>query len=116
MSEYERKFEAALNELQATEMWASNYAPPVLMVLRKAGIKVPPPHYLGFGKVIVCYGVFFAAAWGVVMWFFKWQAEGFAVSAAIGASVMAGAIFGCAMAAIYARARRRWKLSKWEDL
>ena len=44
MSEYERKFEAALNELQATEMWASNYAPPVLMVLRKAGIKVPPPH------------------------------------------------------------------------
>ncbi|MBM1690986.1 DUF6404 family protein [Sulfitobacter geojensis] len=116
MNDHERKFEAALAELATTDMWAGNYKPPLLNVQRRLGWMVRPPHYASFWRVMLGYALWFAPVWGILMWFVSWRGQGFSLVSAAGAAAFAGILFGGMMALYYARARRRYKLSKWEDL
>ncbi|OAN87030.1 hypothetical protein A8B74_04905 [Sulfitobacter geojensis] len=97
-------------------MWAGNYKPPLLNVQRRLGWMVRPPHYASFWRVMLGYALWFAPVWGILMWFVSWRGQGFSLVSAAGAAVFAGILFGGMMALYYARARRRYKLSKWEDL
>lgn len=116
MSEYERKHDAAIKELEATEMWPSNYAPPIYHFYRKLGLKVRPPHYDSFVKVLIGQGVFFGLFWGIFMWFFEWRGTELPIRGMVLSAVLAGVFFGCAMALFSAYGRRKWSLSAWEDL
>lgn len=116
MTDYERKFDAAMAELATTTMWPSNYAPPLLKTQRRFGWLVRPPHYASVSRIIIGYGLWFGPLWGIVMWFLQWRAQGFSVLLAIGFAAFAGALFGALMSAYYMHARRKYGLSKWEDL
>lgn len=118
MSDYVRRYAAAMRELEATEMWRANYAPPLLVLQRKMGMQPRPPHYLKGWWIILAYGGVFAVVWGTAMWIIVWPEleMGITFGTAVAASLAGGAIFGLAMAFAYGRMRRKWKLSKWEDL
>jgi len=116
VSEYERKQAAAMAELAATDMWPSNYAPPIYHFYRKLGLKVRPPHYDSFAKVLVGQGLFFGLFWGIFMWFFEWRGSELPVRGMVLATVFAGVFFGVVMALLCARGRMKWNLSAWDDL
>lgn len=116
MSEYERKFDAAMDELTATGMWKSNVHPPALRTLRALGIKARPPHYANLWTVFAGSAAWFAVAWGIAMWFISWKAAGFSGWAAVGASVFAGLLFGAWMTVYYWRGRKKYGLSLWDEL
>lgn len=75
-----------------------------------------PPHYLGFWRVVVSFGAYFALVWGIGMWLLMWREQGMAVGLACLFAVIAGSLFGVIMAYAYGVARRKWGLSRWEDL
>lgn len=118
MNDYEKRYAAAMRELEATDMWRANYAPPLLLLQRKWGMQPRPPHYLRTLRIVLLYGGAFAVVWGVAMWLLVWpdlETEITPVTA-IAAATAGGVIFGLAMAIAYGRMRRKWKLSRWEDL
>lgn len=117
MSDYDRRYAAAMRELEATQMWRANYAPPLLLLQRKWGFHPRPPHYQKAWWTILVYGGVFAVVWGVAMSAVVWpeMEMGITIATAIAASLGGGAIFGIAMAFAYWRMRRKWKLSRWEE-
>ncbi len=76
MSDYDRKYQAALDELGQTGIWPSNYEPPATKVSRYFGRPARPPHYESFLKIFLSYGIWFGCAWGALMWVLSWRAEG----------------------------------------
>lgn len=116
MSVFARRQDAAIAELERTKMWPSNYAPPIYHFQRKLGMQVPPPHYMGFGRVMIGQGLFFGVIWGFFMWITQWNGTDMTLVRIIATVGLTGAAFGFAMALSYAYGRRKWKLTKWEDL
>jgi hypothetical protein len=116
MSEYARKFDAAMAELAKTDMWPSNYAPPLLKMQRRFGWLVRPPHYASVWRIIIGYGLWFGPTFGVAMWVLQWRAQGFSVLLTIALAAFSGALFGAFMSAYYVYIRRKHQLSSWEDL
>ncbi|MEP5728973.1 MAG: DUF6404 family protein [Sulfitobacter sp.] len=116
MTDYSRKYDAALTELNQTDMWPSNFAPPMLKVQKRLGFSARPPHYASFFSTMIGYAIWFGAVWGVLMWFISWRGQDFTIVAAAGAASLAGVVFGIVMATYYARGRRKYGLSRWEDL
>jgi hypothetical protein len=116
MKDYARRYDAAMRELGATDIWKANYAPPLMLVQRRMGLKPRPPHYLNARQVIIGYGTCFAVVWGTSMWFISWAELGLPVTGAFIAAGFAGLFFGFAMAYAYRRTRRKWSLSDWDDL
>src|SRR5215212_6246828 len=98
---FEQKLTAALGLLASTGMWRSNYAPPFHRLLWKLGAKTPPPHFLGFTANFVSTGVWFGAAWGLLMWFIVWSRQGMSPYAAFVTALFAGVFFGVCMAGYY---------------
>lgn len=68
-SEQQYKRDAALTLLAKTGMWRSNYEPPILRLMWRAGVDVPPPHFAQFWQNAVVTGGFYAIAWGLLMYF-----------------------------------------------
>lgn len=109
---FEKRKEAALQELNESGILKLNSLPPVLILLWKLGIKSKPPHYDSFLNNTFSMGMWFAVVWGVLMWLF----EGFSVSGAVLSSLVAGVFFGIAMASYFKVSARKHKLSNWIDL
>ena len=61
-------------------------------------------------------GSFFAVIWSLIMWFFVWPAPRMSAIAAVEAALLAGVLFGVAMASYYAYGRYRYKLPSWREL
>lgn len=116
LSDYDQKYAAALAELTQTEMWPSNYAPPLHKVQRLIGMQPRLPHCESFWRVLVGSAIWFGVVWCILMWFLEWRAAGVPFGTAVGSSAIAGLFFGVAMAGVYAWGRRRWQLSRWDEL
>ncbi len=116
MTDHQRKFVAALAELERTKIWPSNYNPPLLRLQRRLGWPARPPHYAPFWGIVVGYGIWFGVVWGLLMWFAAWRGQGFLPVVAIGTAAFAGALFGGMMALYYRISHRKHGLSRWEDL
>ncbi|EIA2084890.1 hypothetical protein NF737_003511 [Escherichia coli] len=57
-------------------MWRSNYAPPLLRILWRLGIRLPPLPFMPFWQVTVLTGGLWGISWGCVMWFIYWGPSG----------------------------------------
>ena len=113
---FEKRKEAAMQELKESGIRKSNGIPPALLIFWKLGIRVRPPHYNSFLKNALSAGFWFAVLFGVLMWFLQWRSMGFGVSGAVATASVAGIFFGVIMAAHYKSSARRHRLSNWADL
>lgn len=117
---FEQRKARALELLSKTGMAHSHYAPPLVRLLWKAGVQVPPPHFQSFLRTTLGAGLWFGTCWGLFMWvFFGLRADAATTlspfAALVGACV-AGGLFGIAMASFYARERRKHQLPAWTAL
>lgn len=112
---YERRLHAAHRELASKGVKELNYNPPLIWLLRKAGLNIRPPHYERFMVNLLVMALPMGIIWGLLMWFFGWEHEvslGFALRQisifAIGVSLLMAIVFQV----------RRWqlKLTPWENL
>jgi hypothetical protein len=110
------KREAALRLLSATGMKRSNYEPPLLRLLWRLGVDAPPPHFASFGANALVAGIFFGSCWGMSMWLFLWRQQAAPITVSLLSSVLAGLLFGIAMATYYAYGRRKYNLPSWHSL
>lgn len=106
----------ALEILAKTGMWRSSYEPPLLRLLWRLGLDVPPPHFAGFMSTAVVLGTSFAVAWGVPMWLLVWPQTGMSFGSMVVTAASAGAIFGLIMAGYYAYGKRKHGLPSWREL
>jgi|SRR5882724_2330782 len=112
---FEEKRDAALKLLESTDIWRSNYAPPLLRLLWKLRVKVPPPHFVGFAANFVSAGLFFGVAWGLLMWALLWSHQPTPLGMVVGAAALAGLLFGLCMASYYRYGARRNKIPLWKE-
>nr|WP_248842048.1 DUF6404 family protein [Escherichia coli] len=64
-------------------MWRSNYAPPLLRILWRLGIRLPPLPFMPFWQVTLLMGSLWGISWGCAMWFIYWGASGMVAGEAI---------------------------------
>ena len=113
---FERKKERALALMESKNMWRSNYAPPLLRGLWKAGLKIPPLPFVAFWKITLSMGSGFGFLWGLAMWFTAWQSMGMPPSEAIFRSLISGIFFGVMLAAFHRWRKKVNGLPDWKDL
>ena len=116
MDEYERKFQAALDEMKAAGIGRSNAYPPGLRLLRSVGLKPRPTYYLPFIKVALHSAVFFSVVYGLIMWFWEWRGQGTPLSDIAISVLLTSALYGLFTALWDARTKKRHKLSDWQSL
>ncbi len=114
--DYTRRLNAALAELETSSIKRANYAPPLFRLARAIGLRPRPPHYMSFARAAFLAGPFFGVLWGLLMWGLSWRDSGMPLGFALLASVLAGAVFGLAMAAWNRWSANAAGLSRWEDL
>jgi len=61
-SEFDRKYDKAIEELKSSAIWRSSFDPPAHRVLRHVNIKLRPPHYNSFAVNTVSISVYFFIA------------------------------------------------------
>lgn len=66
---FEAKKEHAIAIMESKKMWRSNYAPPLLRLAWKAGLKIPPLPFATFWQITLLMGGWFGPAWGFVCGF-----------------------------------------------
>jgi hypothetical protein len=115
-SDYARKFEAAVAEMDAAGIWRSNSLPPYLKLGRKLGFELPPPYYQPFASVAVVFGLYFGTIWGILMSVVMWRPQAMPVALQIITATLAGFSFGLAMALWYRHVHKKHGLSQWQDL
>ena len=66
---FEQKKARAIALMDSKKMWRSNYAPPLLRILWRLGIRLPPLPFMPFWQVTVLTGGFL---FGLCMASFHW--------------------------------------------
>lgn len=64
---FEDKKERALTIMESKKMWRSNYAPLLLRLAWKVGLKVPPLPFASFWQITLLMGLWFGPVWGICM-------------------------------------------------
>lgn len=114
-NDYATKLDKAHAEMDAAGIWPSNYNPPAYKAARKLGFKIKPPHYQSALIQAVFMGCVFGPIYGGITTLSgMYQSSG--LNTAITTSLIAGALFGIAMALMTQIRQRQKKLSRWDDL
>ena len=113
---YEEKYQAALAELAAAGFRPKQTHPPLLRLLHRLGMKTRPPLYNSFWQNTVLLGGYFGLLWGILMYALIWRSNGVGLLGAIIASLLAGLLFGMAMAGFYRYSAKKRGLTPWQDL
>jgi hypothetical protein len=112
---FEQKLAAALVLLKATGIWPSSYAPPLCRLLWRVGVRIPPPHFVGFTTNVLFTGSFFGIVWGALLWSALWARSGMSPANAVVAAMFAGVLFGLCMAGYYRYGAHRHRIPLWRD-
>lgn len=113
---FEAKKKHAIAIMESKRMWRSNYAPPLLHLAWKAGLKIPPLPFASFWQITLLMGGWFGPAWGICMWFFTWKDTGIQPGTAFVSSVVAGICFGVLMATYHWWRKVVNNLPDWDSL
>lgn len=116
VSDYERTYAAALQELEAKNIKLLSDARQVLWLYRGVGLKVRPPHYANFPGNALGQGLFFGVILGGGFWLLEWLFYDPSLQNGILFMSIAGVLFGGVMALSYAFVRKVRQLSNWDDL
>jgi hypothetical protein len=114
--DFHSRRDQALQLLAEADVSPGTYAPPLLKLLWRCGLKVRPPHFMGFAAAALLWGAWFSVPWGAFMWMMVWSRQHTDVRLALAAAGGAGLFFGLSLAGYYARQRRKLGLPRWESL
>ena len=78
------------------------------------GLKIPPPHFMGFIPVALFTGSLFGTLWSVAMWVLWWRYLGWGWLFTASAGVAGGVLFGSCLAAYYRHSAVKNELPSWE--
>ncbi len=119
---HRQKVDRLVEELGQQGIDSYTAAPPLFRLLWMLGLDIPPPFFLGFHKLALVMGTFFAVLegplWGILMWLSLWQGEipaPIAVALTGFEAVLAGVAFGLVMAWYLRRKSAQLGLPSWED-
>lgn len=113
---FEQKKARAIALMDSKKMWRSNYAPPLLRILWRLGILLPPLPFMPFWQVTVLTGGLWGISWGCAMWFIYWGPSGMVAGEAIIISITGGFLFGLLMASFHWWRRKVNLLPSWDDV
>lgn len=112
---FDARLQQALALLDTKGLRKSTYAPPLFRLLWRLGVKVPPPHMAGFAFNSLVMGGFFGVFWGLAMWLLLWGHQGMPLVIVAVAALLAGALFGLAMAWYLRYWARKRAIPRWRD-
>lgn len=115
-TDYERRYAAAVAEMQRAGISRWNGEPPELRLARRLGLRPRPHHYQSFMSVMLQMWLCFSLVWGAGMYLVQWQYSGQSLFIAFGITLIAGLLYGMGMASVHSQAVRKHRLSRWEDL
>ncbi len=115
-SDYARRFDAAVAELNTAGVSGLNAMPPYLRIGRKMGFEPRPIYYQSFAKIAISSGIYVAVTWGVFMSLVFWRDRGMPAAMQVFTAALTGLLFGLGMAVWYRHVRRKSGLSTWSDL
>lgn len=113
---FEQRKNRAMAIMEGKGMWPSIYAPPCHIFLWRLGIHVPPPPFSHFWTNFLSFACVYTPFWGVVMWFIFWKDHGTSLHLAAASALLAGLVFGIAMATFQKWRQRVNRLPQWEQL
>ncbi len=113
---FEQKKARAIALMDSKKMWRSNYAPPLLRILWRLGIRLPPLPFMPFWQVTVLTGGLWGISWGCAMWFIYWGPSGMVAGEAIIISITGGGLSGLCMASFHWWRRKVKRLPSWDDV
>ena len=113
---FEHKKARAIALMDSKKMWRSNYAPPLLRILWRLGIRLPPLPFMPFWQVTVLTGGLWGISWGCAMWFIYWGPSGMVAGEAIIISITGSFLFGLLMASFHWWRRKVYLLPSWDDV
>ena len=110
------KIDAYVAEMAQLGVGSYTAAPPLFRLLWALGLRVPPPLFLGYGALALLMGATFGVLWGVGLGLTAWQTgRSLPIWLALAAAMLAGLLFGLAMAIYYRRKAEALALPAWED-
>ncbi|EBO9655474.1 hypothetical protein JP88_004663 [Salmonella enterica subsp. enterica] len=110
------KKERAIAIMESKKMWSSNYAPPLLRLAWKAGLKIPPLPFAPFWQVALFMGIPIGSVWGILMWFFTWKESGMLPVDALAKGFFFDVWIGISMALYHWWRRVANNLPDWDSL
>jgi hypothetical protein len=110
---HQEKVEAMYRHLASLGVSKSTAAPPAWRLLWRLGFETRPPLFAPFLPVALAMGAFFGLFWGLSMWAMLWARQGMSLGVMATSAILAGALFGFAMAAFYRYVARKHGLSPW---
>lgn len=105
------KRQEALKLLASTGMKSGTYAPPLLSLLWRFGLDVPPPHFSTFAANFTLMGSWFAICLVLLGWLLQLDSP----SAIFVKAGIAGSIFGLTMAAFFAYGKHKHRIPYWKE-
>lgn len=114
--DFEERKQKALEIMASRKMWKSNYAPPMIRLLWRLGVKIPPLPFAPFWQVFGLMTGSFTFGFGLWMYLLVWRSQGMSPLSACENSLVDGVLFGLAMALFHLWRRRVNKLPDWKDL
>jgi hypothetical protein len=114
--DFETRKQKALAIMDRRKMWKSNYAPPLIRLLWRLGVKIPPVPFASFWQVFGLMAAFFSVGYGLLMYLMVWHAQGMSPLFACALSLVSGVFFGLIMALFHLWRKKVNKLPEWKDL
>jgi hypothetical protein len=112
---YERRLARALEEMRAASLKRDYREAWFDRLLRRCGLRLRPLNYYNPWQVALVSGLYFSLAYGGAMYLLSWRGSGEVLGPLVGVLV-SGAGFGAIFGTFVAIQRRRYRLSRWQDL
>ncbi|KAF1712309.1 hypothetical protein CSC70_01940 [Pseudoxanthomonas kalamensis DSM 18571] len=112
---HQEKLMAMHEHMKRIGVSRSTAAPPAWQLLWRLGIEVPPPLFLSFLSITLVMGTVFGLFWGLLMWVILWARQGVPLGIMATGTLVAGALFGLAMAAWLRHLARKHNLPSWAE-
>ena len=114
-NEFKLRLQQAFALLDARGVGKSTYAPPLYRLLWRLGAQVPPPHMAGFAFNSLLMGGFFGVFWSLLTWLMLWGRQGMPLTMVASSALLAGALFGVAMASYMRYSANKRAIPRWHD-
>jgi Family of unknown function (DUF6404) len=109
---HREKVTFAIEDLAQRGIDTATSAPPAWRVAWALGVKLPPPHFMGFASIVLTSGIMFGVLWGLLIWYLLWHSKGWFFTAS--AAALAGVVYGLLMATCYRYSAIKLGLPNWE--